>query len=90
MDKMTIQTLVSKKADGRKIAARGARLPVRQSSPRTAQVDCVLVGDPIGMTVFGFESLVEDARVLEESGICMLVLEAVPADLEGRCGSCAS
>jgi 3-methyl-2-oxobutanoate hydroxymethyltransferase len=25
--------------------------------------------------------LVEDARVLEESGICMLVLEAVPADL---------
>ena len=53
------------------------------------QADCVLVGDSIGMTVFGFESLVEDARVLKESGICMLVLEAVPADLEGRCRPCA-
>jgi len=57
MDKVTIQTLVAKKADHRKIAMVAAYDYPFAKLAESANIDSILVGDSIGMTVFGYPSL---------------------------------
>lgn len=57
MDKVTIQTLVAKKADRRKITMLAAYDYPFAKLAEAGNIDCLLVGDSIGMTVFGYQSL---------------------------------
>jgi len=57
MNKVTIQTLRSKKASGEKFVMLAVHDYPFAKLAAQAQVDGILVGDSIGMTVFGFESL---------------------------------
>jgi 3-methyl-2-oxobutanoate hydroxymethyltransferase len=57
MQKVTIQTLRARKAAGRKITALALTDYAFAKLAESANIECLLVGDSIGMTVFGFESL---------------------------------
>jgi 3-methyl-2-oxobutanoate hydroxymethyltransferase len=57
MDKITIQTLRAKKADHRKIAMLVAYDYPFAKLAEAGNIDSILVGDSIGMTVFGYPSL---------------------------------
>jgi 3-methyl-2-oxobutanoate hydroxymethyltransferase len=57
MEKVTIQTLVTKKAEHRKIAMLAASDYPFAKLAEAGQIDSILVGDSIGMTVFGYSSL---------------------------------
>ena len=57
MDKVTIQTLVAKKAAGHKITMLAAYDYPFAKLAEAGNIDSILVGDSIGMTVFGYPSL---------------------------------
>ena len=57
MDKITIQTLVAKKADHRKITMLAAYDYPFAKLAEAGKIDSILVGDSIGMTMFGYPSL---------------------------------
>jgi 3-methyl-2-oxobutanoate hydroxymethyltransferase len=57
MNKVTIQTLVAKKADQRKIAMLVTYDYPFAKLAEAGSIDSILVGDSIGMTVFGYPSL---------------------------------
>lgn len=57
MNKVSIQTLMSKKASGEKIVMLAVHDYPFAKLAAAANVDGILVGDSIGMTVFGFQSL---------------------------------
>jgi 3-methyl-2-oxobutanoate hydroxymethyltransferase len=57
MDKVTIQTLVAKKADRHKITILTAYDYPFAKLAEAGNIDCILVGDSIGMTMFGYQSL---------------------------------
>src|SRR5476649_2888600 len=55
--KVTIQTLRDKKAHHEKISTLAVHDYPFAKLAAASRVDCLLVGDSIGMTVFGYESL---------------------------------
>jgi 3-methyl-2-oxobutanoate hydroxymethyltransferase len=57
MDKTTIQTLLTKKAARRKISMLAVSDYPFAKLAEEAKIDSILVGDSIGMTVFGYSSL---------------------------------
>jgi 3-methyl-2-oxobutanoate hydroxymethyltransferase len=57
LNKVSIQTLMSKKASGEKIVMLAVHDYPFAKLAAAANVDGILVGDSIGMTVFGFQSL---------------------------------
>jgi len=57
VEKVTIQTLSARKASGQKIIVLALSDFPFAKLAEAANVDCLLVGDSIGMTVFGFQSL---------------------------------
>ncbi len=57
MDKVTIQTLVAKKAAGHKITMLAAYDYPFAKLAEAGNIDSILVGDSIGMTMFGYPSL---------------------------------
>jgi 3-methyl-2-oxobutanoate hydroxymethyltransferase len=57
MDKVTIQTLAARKAKHRKITMLAVSDYPFAKLAEKARIEIILVGDSIGMTVFGYESL---------------------------------
>ena len=57
MDRVTIQTLVAKKADHRKITMVAAYDYPFAKLAEAGKIDSILVGDSIGMAMFGYQSL---------------------------------
>jgi ketopantoate hydroxymethyltransferase len=66
VNKVTIQTLVAKKADHRKITMLAVYDYPFAKLAEAGNIDSILVGDSIGMTVFGYPQ--RGAERLSESG----------------------